>query len=310
MALAWTGDVTGMATQTHTSALERVLDRFERQRPLRAGSLIVTVFGDAIAPRGGTLWLGSLLEIMALFGIEAGLVRTALSRLVQEGWFERTRSGKNSFYRLSAEGRTKFADATRRIYHAEDQAWDGTLRLALLSGLAPPERLAVRDQLAAQGWGQTAPTVMLKPITSADAGPPALDDVLWLSSRIEGEAAAARRIGETCWPLAPVAHGYARFIETFSELGTRPGAIAEDAHGLRLRLILIHEYRRIILRDPLLPRQMLPRDWPGAEARRLCRQLYKLTLARSESWLDGNARSVDGPLPPPDAAFKGRFGKS
>lgn len=298
-----------MATQAQTSAVERVLAHFERQRPLRAGSLIVTVFGDAIAPRGGTLWLGSLLEIMALFGIEAGLVRTALSRLVQENWFERTRSGKNSFYRLSTEGRTKFAEATARIYHAEEPAWDGEVRLALLGSLAPPERLAARDMLSAAGWGQTAPTVMLKPMTSASGALPVIEDAIWLTARIEREADAARRLAESSWQLAPVAQGYARFIDTFGSLGTRPGPL-DDASAFRLRLLLIHEYRRIILRDPLLPRQMLPKDWPGFEARRLCRQLYRQTLVRSESWLDGHAKAMAGPLPAPDAAFKTRFGTS
>lgn len=297
-----------MATETQTSPLERVLAHFERQRPLRAGSLIVTVFGDAIAPRGGTLWLGSLLEIMALFGIEAGLVRTALSRLVQEKWFERTRSGKNSFYRLSTEGRAKFAEATARIYHAAEPAWDGELRLALLASLPPPERLAARDLLTGAGWGQTAPTVMLKPATSALDGP-AVEDVIWLTARIEREADAPRRLAESSWQLAPVAQGYARFIDTFGSLGARPGPL-DEASAFRLRLLLIHEYRRIILRDPLLPRQMLPKDWPGFEARRLCRQLYRLTLARSEAWLDGHAKAMTGPLPAPDAAFKTRFGTS
>ncbi|MDX2201556.1 MAG: PaaX family transcriptional regulator C-terminal domain-containing protein [Hyphomicrobiaceae bacterium] len=294
----------------HTSPLERLLERFERQRPLRAGSLIVTVFGDAIVPRGGTLWLGSLLEVMGLFGVEGGLVRTALSRLVQENWFERTRAGKNSFYRLSARGRAKFADATARIYHAGEPAWDGTLRLALLASLPPADRLAVRDRLALEGWGQTAPHVMLRPVAGGEALPSDIGDVIWLASRIEGNADAARRIGGSCWQLEPMAEAYARFIDTFGALGTRAGAGWDEAGAIRLRLLLIHEYRRIILRDPLLPRQMLPRDWPGFEARRLCRQLYRLTLVRSEAWLDAHARALDGPLPPPDDAFKARFGSS
>ena len=91
-------------TTEPAQARETILGGFEKRRPLRAGSLIVTVFGDAIVPRGGSLWLGALLDIMALFGSEAGLVRTALSRLVQDGLFERSRAGKNSYYRLSPQG--------------------------------------------------------------------------------------------------------------------------------------------------------------------------------------------------------------
>ena len=35
--------------------LELLIKRFQQQRPLRTGSLIITLFGDAIVPRGGTV---------------------------------------------------------------------------------------------------------------------------------------------------------------------------------------------------------------------------------------------------------------
>ncbi len=298
-----------MATQASATALDSVLGRFEQRRPLRAGSLIVTVFGDAIVPRGGTLWLGSLLEIMALFGIEAGLVRTALSRLVQEDWFERSRAGKNSFYRLSPDGVAKFAEATHRIYHAQEPAWDGGLRLAVLSALNARERTEARDRLLALGFGQSAPTVMLRPMTSDAAHEPALPGVVWLTARLDDEAGAARTLAETAWQLDTVAQAYARFIEMFQPLADRTGPGGWDpAHAFRLRILLIHEYRRIILRDPLLPRVMLPASWPGLEARRLCRRLYRTTLAPAEQWLDMHAQARSGPLPAPDKALKLRFG--
>ncbi|HKH34355.1 MAG TPA: hypothetical protein VKA80_09390, partial [Beijerinckiaceae bacterium] len=37
-----------------------LLDAFHARTPIRAGSLIVTIFGDAVAPRGGELSLASL----------------------------------------------------------------------------------------------------------------------------------------------------------------------------------------------------------------------------------------------------------
>ena len=84
--------------------VESLLDRFHERTPIRAGSLIVTVFGDAVVPRGGVLSLSSLHEIMRAFRISDTLVRTALSRLVSEGWFERWKVGRNSYYRLTAKG--------------------------------------------------------------------------------------------------------------------------------------------------------------------------------------------------------------
>ena len=52
---------------------QNLVDEFQSRPTLRAGSLITTVFGDAIAPRGGTVWLGSLITAMAEFGISERL---------------------------------------------------------------------------------------------------------------------------------------------------------------------------------------------------------------------------------------------
>ena len=45
------------------AATQTLLRRFRAQRPLRGGSLLVTIFGDAIAPRGGLVTLGSLIRL-------------------------------------------------------------------------------------------------------------------------------------------------------------------------------------------------------------------------------------------------------
>src|ERR1700719_4826340 len=83
---------------------------FRRQRPLRGGSLIVTLFGDAIMPRGGAVALGSLIDLAAPFGLNERLVRTATTRLVHDGWLKGRREGKLSEYRLSKNGRGRFAE--------------------------------------------------------------------------------------------------------------------------------------------------------------------------------------------------------
>src|SRR5271167_4477720 len=111
-----------MAEDSNRVAAELV-ERFRRQRPLRAGSLIVTVFGDSIMPRGGAVALGSLIHLAAPFGLNERLVRTATARLAHEGWVEARRVGKRSEYRLTDGGRERFADATERIYGAPQASW-------------------------------------------------------------------------------------------------------------------------------------------------------------------------------------------
>ena len=79
--------------------LARIVEQLKRE-PSRTGSIVITVFGDAIVPRGGSVWLGTLLEFFEALDIDSGVVRTAMSRLAADGWLERNKVGRNSFYRL------------------------------------------------------------------------------------------------------------------------------------------------------------------------------------------------------------------
>jgi hypothetical protein len=80
-----------------------------------------------------------------------------------------------------------------------------------------------------------------------------------------------------------------------------------DADAFTARILLIHHYRRVVLRDPLLPAPLLPRDWPGRAARQLCGEIYRGLLPASEQWLDAHASNETGPLPKPDRALARRF---
>src|SRR5271156_2866964 len=83
--------------------LARIVDQLKRE-PSRTGSIVITLFGDAIVPRGGSVWLGTLLAFFETLDIDSGVVRTAMSRLAADGWLERNKVGRNSFYRLGGEG--------------------------------------------------------------------------------------------------------------------------------------------------------------------------------------------------------------
>ena len=86
------------------SPADALVSRFRRQRPLRGGSLIITVFGDALAPRGGAITLRSLIALLAPFGLTERLVRTSVVRLADDDWLAAGRVGRLSEYRLSAVG--------------------------------------------------------------------------------------------------------------------------------------------------------------------------------------------------------------
>src|SRR3978361_431101 len=96
--------------------LARIIEQLKRE-PSRTGSIVITVFGDAIVPRGGSVWLGTLLEFFKTLDIDSGVVRTAMSRLAADNWLERHKIGRNSFYRLARKGRQTFDAAVTHVYN-------------------------------------------------------------------------------------------------------------------------------------------------------------------------------------------------
>ncbi|MBF9195845.1 PaaX family transcriptional regulator C-terminal domain-containing protein [Microvirga terrestris] len=282
--------------------VESLLDRFHERTPIRAGSLIVTVFGDAIVPRGGVLSLSSLHEIMRAFRISDTLVRTALSRLVSEGWFERWKVGRNSYYQLTAQGQEAFAQATQRIYADPPQTWHGSFDLLLRDN--GQDRGTLRAELSEAGYGALGPDLLIAPAGSSVGR----EGILRLSAS-PADLPTARRLAERAWPLESIEGRYRRFVDTYA--GTlqalESGARFSSLDALLVRILLIHDYRRAVLKDPLLPQELLPTPWAGAAARTLCGTIYKTLLPAAEQWIDSHAQNDQGPLPPVDQDFQQRF---
>jgi phenylacetic acid degradation operon negative regulatory protein len=302
-----------MSVQTEC---QKIVDEFRSRPTLRAGSLITTVFGDSIAPRGGTLWLGSLINTMADFGISERLVRTSVFRLVKDGWLQSRQIGRRSYYSLTDEGRERFEQATHRIYGEPIAHWDGKWCLLLLSGLDTATREIVRKECGWLGFGQMSANVLAHP--SPDLGD--LDVTIrrlgvddWLVV-IEGQTirseSAMRDLARDSWNLDDLDVRYAEFVQRFRPVFkalSRKDQLTEQSAFL-IRTLLIQEYRKVLLRDPLLPAELLPPGWHGVAAYQLCRNLYRAVQEQSDAYLDHMMETADGPLPPPSQAFMQRFG--
>ena len=282
--------------------LAPIIDQLKRE-PSRTGSIAITVFGDAIVPRGGSVWLGTLLAFFEAIDIDSGVVRTAMSRLAADGWLERTRLGRNSFYRLVKKGRQTFDTATRHIYDPPSADWTGRFELLLIGN--GEDRDASRDALKNAGFGSPLPGVWIAP-----SGVPIPEEAASaIRLEVSAEDDSGRRLLSASWPLHRTADAYLKFMRTFRPLrdwiGRRERLSASDAFVARI--LLIHHYRRVVLRDPLLPAALLPEEWPGRAARKLCAEIYRGLIPASEQWLDQHATNENGPLPAAGADLGRRF---
>jgi phenylacetic acid degradation operon negative regulatory protein len=296
------------------AAAADLIARFRRQRPLRGGSLIVTLFGDAIMPRGGAIALGSLIDLAAPFGLNERLVRTATARLAKDGWLEGRRAGKLSEYRLSHDGRERFAEATRRIYGEPDTGWSGRWTVIVLPPMRAAERKELKQELIWRGFGELSANVFAHPEHDSRAfgaqrrAGPLSKAMIFDANLADGNA--PQRLVALGWDLDDLGVRYRRFVRRFDRvLAALQGSRALDAQACFVaRTLLIHEYRRLHLRDPLLPSTLLQADWPGVRAAKLCRALYSRVFAGSEVYLSRVAAQLNGALPAPEASVMQRFG--
>ncbi|WP_373989028.1 PaaX family transcriptional regulator C-terminal domain-containing protein [Duganella sp. BuS-21] len=207
--------------------------------PPRSKSLVVTIFGDAIVPHGGMVWLGSLIELLAPFGVNDRLLRTSVFRLAQEGWLGAQRDGRRSAYAITPDAMARFVHAYRRIYAPPNVHWDGSWTLVLNGdgALNAAERAAVRKELLWEGYSVIAPGIMGHP--AADG--PALDELLkrlGVAGKlfvVQGKSmrqVSARPLSDLVaegWNVAGVAEGYTRFIAQFEPLLAALRATAAQA---------------------------------------------------------------------------------
>ncbi|MHA1536116.1 MAG: PaaX family transcriptional regulator [Alphaproteobacteria bacterium] len=279
--------------------------------------MIVTVLGDALAPHGGSLWLGSLIALMAPFGVNQRAVRTSVLRLVREDWLLARPRGRRSYYSLTEAGRRRIEDSERRIYPSPRWDWDGRWLFVFtgLGAIGGEDRARLRRALRWLGFGQAAANVFAHPRADLGGLAHAIDElglaneVIALRAEPEvllGIEPRQDLLGRT-WNLEELAADYGKFIDRFEPFAATAGQPAPGA-SFTLRILLMHEYRRMLLRDPGLPAELLPSAWPGMQAWTLARGLYRKLAAASQVHLTSIAQTEAGALPPLAASFGARFG--
>ncbi len=308
------------------SAAQRGVERWVRQElartPPRAKSLVVTVWGDALAPHGGAVWLSGLIRLLAPLGLNERLVRTSVYRLAREGWLDAQQDGRRSRYRLTTQGLAHFERAYRRIYAPCAGDWDGTWEVVLApsAALAADERRELRKELRWEGFGVLTPGVFVRPAGGASPGALAAllrglalqERVCVLSGREVPElgARALQAYQRDCWNLAGIASEYRRFLARLDAVirhFRQPGSI-DPERCFVVRSLLIHAFRRVTLHDPQLPSALLPPRWPAAAAYARCGDFYRLTQGAAEQHLVTTLATPGASLPPAAPYFYGRFG--
>ena len=293
-------------TQTNLTDLKisPVIAKLQRGLVLRANSLLVTVYGDVMAGRGQSVWLGSLIQLADLFGLSARLVRTSAFRLAADDWLSCTRLGRRSFYSLADAGVQRVQHAERRIYDFKLPDWNGRWTLVMVAAELPASvRLHLKRELRWEGFGELSPNVLAHPHASHTSlkdiikAAGAVDKIMVLSAEsLAGYSGKPlQTVMHATFKLDEVERAFKQFVARFEPL-IQQAASLSPAEAFFVRTLLIHEYRKVLLRDPNLPQALLPTGWSGLQARQLCETLYSQLLTGSEAFLLAQVETLDGKL--------------
>ncbi|MCB9959764.1 MAG: PaaX family transcriptional regulator [Rhodospirillaceae bacterium] len=283
-----------------SAVLTTLVDDFTARHALRAGSFIVTFYGDVILPRGGSVWIGNVIEMCRVVGINESQARTAISRLTEAGRLTGLRSGRRSFYHLTDAAAAEFEAAAHAIHGPGAAPEDAPWTLVRVAG----DAAAVLATLGGLGFGAMAPSLALKPgdcraeVRATLGG--GRRSVLFTARPEQLAAGSLAALAADTWDLDGLSAVYADFTHRFQPLTAAfdAGQRLGGAESLVARLLLVHEFRRIALRDPGLPVSALPADWAGTAARALFRRCYDRLTAVAERHVLSHFVDAEGPLRP------------
>lgn len=211
---------------------------------LRVWSFIVTLFGDLARAPGATLPGATLTALTGRVGIKPASMRVALHRLRKDGWLQSQRAGRTSTYFLTERGRSETLAATKRIYAQRDLTSEEWHLLIAAPGTRPAPAPGTMALLPGVQLGM-GPAPSLPDMLTLTGGLGPLPD--WVRSAILGTDLRA---------------DYARFEE---RLGKAAACLPEQISDLDravLRGLIVHGWRRLLLRHP-----DLPDDFLGPECR-------------------------------------------
>jgi phenylacetic acid degradation operon negative regulatory protein len=237
---------------------------------MQARSALFDLYGDYLRPRGGRAPVAALVRLLAPLGIAAPAVRTAISRMVRQGWLLPTRLPGGAGYQLTVKAVHRLDEAAARIYRTARPAWDGRFDLVVLT---PPDRHADRARitstLAYLGYGCLDASTWIAP-RAADEVDRLLTDSgtpyeRFVATHAAGTAGAEALVGRA-WDLSVLAEAYRQFVTDQEPIVSPVAAQGDDEASYAARFRLVHAWRGFLFRDPQLPAALLPDPWAGGAA--------------------------------------------
>ncbi|GAA3441350.1 PaaX family transcriptional regulator [Planomonospora venezuelensis] len=244
----------------------------------RPQSLMLSFLGLYVLDRRVAVSSGSVIEVFARLGVTEEAVRSTLTRMAKRGLLTRHRQGRKTYFGLTPHATAVLEDGRRRIWEtgAINRGWNGSWTVV---GFSLPDtrrstRHDLRSRLTWAGFGLLQSGLWIAPGTKDVT---AVVTELGLRDHVTVLAARALRPTESAdlvhsaFDTRQIAERYHAFLDRWDTPGPQP-ALPDD---LARQLLLHTDWLQLVRRDPHLPAEHLPPDWPAIRAEQVFRTLTR-----------------------------------
>jgi phenylacetic acid degradation operon negative regulatory protein len=242
----------------------------------RPQSLMLTFFGIHVLGRDLAVSSGSVIDALGRVDVTEEAVRSTLTRMVSRGLLERHRQGRKMYFALTPRAVSVLQDGHDRVWRrgAANLDWDGQWTLV---GFSLPEawrreRHDLRSRLTWGGFGPLQNGLWVAPGSvdvAALLNDLGLDAYLRVFRGTVLKPTEVPTMLEAAFDTAAIAADYRAFLQRWSQ----PDAGGPDPLGSQL---LLHtDWLELVRRDPHLPAEHLPADWPAISAEELFHTLAR-----------------------------------
>lgn len=237
---------------------------------MQARSALFDLYGDHLRAHGDQAPVAALVRLLAPLGIAAPAVRTAVSRMVRQGWLVPIRLPAGPGYALTPKATRRLDEAAGRIYRTTKVTWNGSFDLIVLEPPpSRPARLRLAANLAFLGYGSISDNTWIAPRASEEISS------LLVEARVRYDRFSATRLDGTdgitslvarAWDVPALARAYEKFVAELTPVVRDAPARGDDQAAYHARFRLVHAWRTFLFQDPQLPAALLPDQWPGTAA--------------------------------------------
>jgi len=250
-------------------------------------------------PRGGKVHVASLIDLVFPLGFSPNAIRLGLSRMARQGMFAIKKSGRLSYYSLSAKGVRWMEQGRVRAFEVKRRKWDGRWRFVVYN--IPETMRDLRDKLRCKlqslGYANMSTSFWISPydleveLHRYMAERSLLDYVETFTADYTGQR-RNKKLAARIWHIDALTKQYRTFVRKYEKLisaykrSAKSGIPMDLADCFARRFCMTAEYVALRLADPMLPSELLPENWEGIRAEEIYADLLKLLKPRADAFVD------------------------